>query len=76
MGELESVLRGRNVSMEVQKDLRNSIILPTIPYGNEVWMWSESEQATVRAVKTNYLRATPGVLVMDRMNRQEIQAVQ
>ncbi len=35
---LARVMRGRNVSMEVKRDLRNSILLPTLMYGSETDM--------------------------------------
>lgn len=55
IGELGSIIKNRNMSTEVQRELRKSIILPTLTYGNETWKW-ESEQFKVRAVETNYLR--------------------
>ncbi len=37
IGSLAWVMRGRNVSMEVKRDLRNSILLLTLVYGSEMW---------------------------------------
>ncbi len=37
MGALERVMKGRNVSMEVKKGMRNSVILPTLSYASETW---------------------------------------
>ncbi len=37
IGSLARVMRGRNVSMEVKKGLRNSVLLPTLIYGSETW---------------------------------------
>ncbi len=34
---LAGVMKGRNVSMDVKKGLRNSILLPTLIYGSENW---------------------------------------
>ena len=35
-----SVMRGRNVSMEVKRCLRNNILLLT--YGLEIWKWNRA----------------------------------
>ena len=37
IGSLAWFMKGRNVSMEVKKGLRNSILLPTLTYGSEMW---------------------------------------
>ncbi len=38
-GSLGRVMRERTVSREVEKALRNSIIVPTVAYTNETWVW-------------------------------------
>ncbi len=35
IGSLAKVMKGRNVSMEVKRGLRNGILLPTLTYGPE-----------------------------------------
>ncbi len=35
VGSLTGVMKGRNVSMDVKRGLRNSILLPTLTYGSE-----------------------------------------
>ena len=37
-GSLTRVIRGRNVSMEVKRGLRNTIILPTVTHGSDLDM--------------------------------------
>ena len=37
IGSLASIMRGRNVSLEVKKDFRISILLPTLTNGPETW---------------------------------------
>ena len=36
IGLFARIIRGRNVSMEVKKGLRNSILLPTLTYGSDL----------------------------------------
>ncbi len=40
VGSLTGVMKGRNVSMDVKRGLRNSILLPTLTYGLEHWTWN------------------------------------
>ncbi len=37
VGSLTGVMKGRNVSMDVKRGLRKSILLPTLTYGSENW---------------------------------------
>ncbi len=52
-GKLE---KGRNVSKDVKRGLRNSILLPTLTYGSENWTWNGAQQSRVRAVEMSYFR--------------------
>lgn len=65
-------VKSRNMSMEVKKNLRESIIVPTLTYGSELWKWNEAEQSKVRAVEMTYLRAGCGVTRLDRMRNEEV----
>ena len=49
-GSLANIMRGRNVSMEVKRGLRNSILLPTLTYESETWTWNRAQQSRVCAV--------------------------
>ncbi len=40
VGSLVGVMRVRNVSMDVKRGLRNSVLLPTLIYGSEKWTWN------------------------------------
>ena len=37
IGSLVRVMGGRNMSMEVKRGLRNSILLPTLTHGSQTW---------------------------------------
>ncbi len=51
----------------VKRDLRNTVIVPTLTYTSETWAWNESQRSRVQAVKMSYLRSACGV----RIDRQE-----
>ncbi len=61
VGSLAGVMKGRNVSMDVKRGLRNSTLLPTLTYGSENWTWNGAQQSRVRAVEMSYLRGACGV---------------
>ncbi len=66
IGELERVMKGRNVSMEVKRGIRHSIILPTLSYASETWARNAAEQSRIRAIGMSYLRGVCGVPRWDR----------
>ncbi len=47
---LARVMKARNVSMEVKRGLRSSILLPTLTYESETWTWNREQQSSVHAV--------------------------
>ncbi len=68
VGSLAGVMKGRNVSMDVKRALRNSILLLTLTYGSENWTWNGAQQSRVRAVETSYLRGACGVSRWDGLS--------
>ncbi len=56
VSSLAGVMNGRNVSTDVKRGLRKSIILPTLTYGSENWTWHRAQQSRVCAVEMSYLR--------------------
>ncbi len=58
---LDGVMKGRNVSMDVKRGLRNSILLPAITNGSEIRTWFRVQLLRVRAVEMSYLREACGV---------------
>ncbi len=45
------IMSGRSVSMEVERDLRNTVKVPTLTYTSETWAWNESESFRVQTVE-------------------------
>ncbi len=65
-------MKGRNVSMDVKRGLRNSILLPTLTYGSENWTWNGAQQSRVRAVEMSYLRGACGVSRWDGLSNESV----
>ncbi len=61
-------MNGRSVSMEVKRDLRNTVIVPTLTYASETWSWNKSQGSRVQAVGISYLRSACGVSRMNGMH--------
>ncbi len=61
MGALERVMQGRNVIIEVNWGIRNSVTLPTLSCASETWTWKAAEQSQIRAVEMSYMRGACGV---------------
>ncbi len=43
VGSLEHIMKGKSVSMVEKRDLRNTVILPTLTYASETWAWNKSQ---------------------------------
>ncbi len=69
---LERVTKGRSVSMEVKKGIRNSIILPTLPYASETWTWNAAQQLKIYAVEMSYIRGACGVSGWDGESNESV----
>ncbi len=72
VGSLGRIMNSRSVSMEVKRDLRNTVIVPTLRYATETWAWNESQRSGVQAVGMSYLRSACGVGRMDGMSNESV----
>ncbi len=60
-------MNGRSVSIEVQRDLRNTVIVPTL-----TWTGNESQRSRVQAVEMSYLRSACGKSRMVGMSNENM----
>ncbi len=72
IGTLGRIMNGSCVSMEVKRDLRNKIIVPTLTYAGETWAWNDCQRSRVQAVEMSYLRSACGVSRMDGMSNETV----
>ncbi len=72
VGSLGHIMNGRSVSMEVKRDLRNTVIVPTLTYASETSAWNESQRSRVQAVEMSYLRSACGVSRTDGMSNESV----
>ncbi len=72
VGSLAGVMKGRNVSMDAKRGLRNSILLPTLTCGSENFTWNGAQQSRVHAVEMSYLRGACGVSRWDGLINESV----
>ena len=58
---LARIMRGKNVSMEVKRELKKSILLPTLTYRAKTRRRNRTQQSRVRVVEMSYQRGACGV---------------
>ena len=58
IGSLAKIMKRSNVSMELKRTLRNSILLLTLTYESETCIWDRIQQSRVHAVEMSYLIGT------------------
>ncbi len=71
-GPLGCIVNGRSVRMEVQRDLRNTIIVPTLTYASETRAWNGCWRCRVQAVEMSYMRSACDVSRMDRKSSESV----
>ncbi len=64
-------MKGRNVSMEVKRGIRNSVTLLTLSYASETWMWNAAQQSRIQAVEMNYMLGACGVSRWDGKSNED-----
>ncbi len=72
VGSLGHIMNGRSGSMEVKRDLRNTVIVPTLTYASKTWTWKESQRSRVQAVEMSYVRSACGVSRMHEMSNESV----
>ena len=72
VGSLGRVMSERTVSMEVKKQLRDSVIVPTITYAGETWVWNGRQRSRIQAVEMSYLRGACGGNRMDGESNEDV----
>ncbi len=72
VGSLGHMMRGRTVSTEVKKGQRDGIIVLTMTYASETWVWNERQRSRIQAVEMSYLRSA---CVVQRMDGERYESV-
>jgi hypothetical protein len=60
-GALHAFMGSRVVSKQAQLAVHNGVLLPTLMYGSESWVWQKKHTSRVNAVEMRALRSMIGV---------------
>ncbi len=71
IGALERFMKGRSVSMEANKGIRNSVLLPILSYTSETWTWNAAQQSPIQAVTMSYMLGACSVSRWDRESNED-----
>ncbi len=71
-GSLGCIMKGRTVSMDVKKGLRDGITVPTITCASMTWVWNERQRSRIQAVEMSYLRSAWEVQKMDGESNESV----
>jgi hypothetical protein len=61
----------RVVSKKAQLAVHNGVLLPTLMYGSENWVWQKKHTSRINAVEIRALRSMIGVKLSDRVRNDK-----
>ncbi|CAG4947225.1 unnamed protein product [Parnassius apollo] len=65
-GALHSIVKNQNVSKKARMVIHNTVLVPTLMYGSESWVWQKKHESRINAVEMRSLRS---MLVLNRNDR-------
>ncbi|KAJ0172339.1 hypothetical protein K1T71_012312 [Dendrolimus kikuchii] len=71
-GALGKLLGAKNLSQKAQLAVHNAVLVPTLTYGSESWVWKKEHESRVNAVEMRALRKICGVTLADRVRNTEV----
>ncbi|WP_435325976.1 hypothetical protein, partial [Klebsiella pneumoniae] len=72
IGTLGRMMKERTVSNDVKKGLRDGIVVPTLTYASETWVWNESQRSRIQAVEMSFLRGACGIGRIDGESNERV----
>ena len=71
-GALGKFLSSKTVSKRAQLAIHNAVLVPTLTYGSESWVWKSAHESRINAVEMRALRKICGVTLADRVENKAI----
>ena len=62
-----SVIRKAELGVKAKLSVFNSVFVPTLTYGHEIWVMTERIRSRIQAAEMRFLRAIAGVTRLDRV---------
>ncbi|CAG9109123.1 unnamed protein product [Plutella xylostella] len=71
-GALHSIVASQAVSKQARLAVHNAMLVPTLMYGSESWVWQKKHESRLNAVEMRSLRSMLGVTLNDRLRNSFI----
>ena len=71
-GALHSFMNSRKVSNKARLAVHEGVLVPTLMYGSESWVWQKKHESRINAVEMRALRSMLEVKLSDRIRNSEI----
>lgn len=71
-GAIHSVMSSQTVSAKARMAIHNGVLVPTLMYGSESWVWQKKNESRINAVEMRSLRKICGVKLSDRVSNEVI----
>jgi hypothetical protein len=71
-GALHAFMGSQKVSQRARLAVQRGVLVPTLMYGSESWVWQKRHQSQVNAVEMRALRSMCGVRLRDRIRNSVI----
>ncbi|XP_063364410.1 uncharacterized protein LOC134653055 isoform X2 [Cydia amplana] len=71
-GALNAFMSSQKVSQKARLAVHRGVLVPTLMYGSESWVWQKRHQSQVNAVEMRALRSVCGVRLQDRIRNSVI----
>ncbi|GBP79061.1 hypothetical protein EVAR_58729_1 [Eumeta japonica] len=71
-GALLAIMNSKSVSRQVSPAIHNGVLIPTLMYGSESWVWQKKNKSRINAVEMRSLRSTCGVFRKDKCRKGDV----
>lgn len=71
-GALHSLMHNRNLSNKARLAIHEGVLIPTLTYGSECWVWQKKNESRLNAVEMRSLRNMCGLRLVDRVRNSVI----
>ncbi|GBP82570.1 hypothetical protein EVAR_87816_1 [Eumeta japonica] len=74
-GALLVIVNSKSVFKQARLAMHNAVLIPTLMYGSESWVWQKKNESRINAVEMRSLRSMCGVSRKDRCRNSDVGAV-
>lgn len=71
-GALHNFMKSQSVSKKARMAVHRGVLVPTLMYGSECWVWQKKHESMINAVEMRSLRSMSGISIMDKVRNSVI----